>query len=187
MEHRSVFAASAPDGDDFMSFASRLNVAVRNLAAVSYVEVAASIHPGGVAPRKAWGDGVPAEAFARHVVDVENFVTVAEAGSAEVARSYNRLQAAIAEFAYSSEDWHRTATGRYFSNQGDHVLTMKPVYVAESGSWQFGIEASEPHAISHDGEITDLDGIVARKASADIADALSNISAAIELNVTRSL
>lgn len=124
---------------DFLGFVADVNARLMDRAGVSYTEVVRSIHPGGDAPRQAFDGGVDPGDFVSGIIIDENFLEIAVADNADAARAHNLIMAAIAEFAYASEDWHRSDDGKYFSRTDDHTLTIRAV-ADPAGRFGFGLE-----------------------------------------------
>lgn len=153
---------------NFFRFLTSASSRLEAVAGVRYAEIARSLHPNGHAARHAFEGGVAPETFAEGILVDEGFRKLSDF---EDARAFNLAITAIAEFAYVTPGWHRSADGTYFSSEQDLTLTIRPVADKTSGTFGFGVEV-RPGSISPGGTADELGAVEARFASTDIAEAV---------------
>ncbi len=154
--------------NDYFRFVADVNAILLERTCVSYAEVIRSIHPGSDAPKHAFDGGVAPADFVSGLIADEHFMELGGQKVATAVRGHNLAMAALAEFAYEAEGWHRSGDGRYFSSDGDNTFTIRPV-ANEEGRYGFGIEIWEGSSQSPDIAVTEEMGEpVARFAGYDI-------------------
>lgn len=140
--------------NDYFSFVADVNAILLDRTGVSYTEVIRSIHPGSDAPKHAFDGGVAPSDFVSGIVADENFMELGGQKPASAVRGHNLAMAALAEFVYETEGWHRSADGQYFSSDGGSTLTIRPV-PDEDGRYGFGVEIWEGCSQSPDIAVTE--------------------------------
>lgn len=156
---------------DFFRFVADVNAILLELTAVSYAEVMRSIHPGGDAPKHAHDAGLAPSEFVSGLIADERFLERGGPASDEEVRGHNIVMAALAEFVYESEGWHRSADGTYFATDGENTMTIRPVADRHEGRYGFGVEVWSGSSGSIDHPVTpDMGEPVARFAGYDIAN-----------------
>jgi hypothetical protein len=154
--------------NDYFRFVADVNTILLETAGVSYAEVVRSIHPGSDAPKHAFDGGVAPAAFVAGIIADERFMELGGDLSDEAVRGHNIAMAAIAEFVFETDDWHRSGDGRYFSHCEENTLTIRPVS-DENGRYGFGVEVWSGTSSSPDVAVTDDMGEpIARFAGHDI-------------------
>lgn len=124
-------------------YLGQVNDIMNRAAAVRYLEVAPSIHPGGEAWKDAYDRAVPAGTFVDRTIDDFGFVRAGASHSAEDARLYNLAKAAMCEFSLGNPEWTRGADGALFNETASGIGIMRPVRERKSGRFGFGIEFRE--------------------------------------------
>lgn len=154
--------------NDYFSFVADVNAILLERTGISYAEVIRSIHPGSDAPKHAFDGGVAPADFVSGIVADEHFMELGGHKAATAVRAHNLAMAALAEFVFETEGWHRSGDGRYFSSDGDNTYTIRPV-ANEEGRYGFGVEIWEGSSQSPDIAVTEEMGEpVARFAGFDI-------------------
>jgi hypothetical protein len=156
---------------DFFCFVADVNTILLARAAVSYAEIMRSIHPGGDAPKHAYDGGVSPSSFVEGLIADERFVEIGDEIPREEVRGHNLAMAALAEFAFESEGWHRSADGAYFSRSEDCTMTIRPVADRIAKRFGFGVEIWNGTSASSDVAVTEEMGEpVERFAGFDISE-----------------
>lgn len=109
---------------------------------VSYSDVKNDLHDDNQFVRGALENGISAAEFARDVGYQSGFKSVDEKG-VDYAAGYNRMKAAILQFASENKEWRRGNEGTLFLPYDGGVVTMLPAFKEDSLRWAFRAELRE--------------------------------------------
>lgn len=130
----------------FFAYQREMNATMQKMFGVSYSEVKGDLHDDNQLVKTSFDEGVSPTDLAAHIGYQSGFKTVDEKG-VEYASGYNRLKAALLQFASENSDFRRGNEGTLFMPYEGGVATLYPVYQENSG-WAFRAELRDSAELS---------------------------------------
>src|SRR5690606_25757473 len=123
----------------FFAYQREINAAMQQRFGVTYSEVKADLHDDSQLVKAAFDNGVDPSELAVSVGYQSGFKSVDEMGG-EYAARYNRMKAALLQYASEDNVFRRGNDGTLFLPYEGGVATLYPVHKDDGNRWAFRAE-----------------------------------------------
>jgi len=123
----------------FFAYQREINAAMQQRFGVTYSEVKGDLHDDNQLVRTAFDSGVDPSDLAASIGYQSGFKSVDEKGI-DYATDYNRMKAALLQFASEDKKCRRGNDGTLFVPYDGGVATLYPAFKEDSGRWAFRAE-----------------------------------------------
>lgn len=162
---RAADAASA-------AYLKSVNMEMNQRAAIRYIDIYKSLHGDLQMLRDAAERGVTPSDFAERTI--LDFGLMRNGGDIDpdLVRGFNRAQAAICEFAMSSDQWRLGTDGCVYHESDDGLGSLRPLKVKDGRQFGFGVLFHEGASLGADGRAVNRGEGEPVSGRSDIADAV---------------